>query len=342
MNDKLLTIVVPTYNMERLLPKCLSSLIIEDKEIFNLLEVLIVIDGATDSSSDIGHTYQDKYPEVFRVIDKENGNYGSCVNRGLTESRGKYIKILDADDQFDNEVLKMVLSTVKDIDADMVLTNYTTIDEMGNALGEHNFMLPVGTVLSANVLTSDIGAHMAMHAVMYKAENLKRIGYKQTEGISYTDQEWIYEPMTTVKTLYYINEPLYLYLVGREGQTMNLSALKKNMCQNLTVLASMLKIYEKTSTNDTIFQYLKGRIECFAESIYNRYLLNAKEFNLDELVDFDKVLKKISQKLYKFTGNLKAGKLPFVKLWRLFYYTNDYGVNRFFAERKYRFGIGIK
>ena len=101
MKEKLLTIIIPTYNMERLLPKCLSSLLIKEENIFSMLEVLVIIDGAMDSSSQIAHSFQDKFPSVFRVIDKENGNYGSCVNRGLSECKGKYIKILDADDSFD-------------------------------------------------------------------------------------------------------------------------------------------------------------------------------------------------------------------------------------------------
>ena len=100
--EKILTIIIPTYNMEKYLDKCLTSLIIEDKKLMKLLEVLVVIDGAKDRSSEIGHTYQDKYPETFRVIDKENGNYGSCINRGLKEAKGKYVKVLDADDSFDN------------------------------------------------------------------------------------------------------------------------------------------------------------------------------------------------------------------------------------------------
>ena len=98
--EKILTIVIPTYNMERYLEKCLTSLIIDDQDLMNQVEVLIVNDGSKDRSSEIAHSYQDKYSNTFRVIDKENGNYGSCVNRGLSEATGKYIKILDADDSF--------------------------------------------------------------------------------------------------------------------------------------------------------------------------------------------------------------------------------------------------
>lgn len=86
--------------MEKYLRRCLDSLII-DEDGMKQLEVLVINDGSKDSSSQIAHEYQDKYPDTFRVIDKENGNYGSCINRGLKEATGKYVKVLDADDWFD-------------------------------------------------------------------------------------------------------------------------------------------------------------------------------------------------------------------------------------------------
>lgn len=83
--------------MEKYLRRCLNSLII-DEEGMKQLEVLVINDGSKDSSSQIAHEYQNKYPDTYRVIDKENGNYGSCVNKGIVKATGKYFKILDADD----------------------------------------------------------------------------------------------------------------------------------------------------------------------------------------------------------------------------------------------------
>ena len=62
MMEKILTIVIPTYNMESYLRKCLDSLIIDDKDLFERLEVLVINDGSKDASSTIAHEYQDKYP----------------------------------------------------------------------------------------------------------------------------------------------------------------------------------------------------------------------------------------------------------------------------------------
>src|SRR5574344_1376419 len=123
--DKILTIIIPTYNMEKYLRHCLDSLIVPNMD---KVEVLVINDGSKDSSSAIGHEYQDKYPQTFRVIDKENGNYGSCINRGLKEATGKYVKVLDADDWYDSdECLKLILYLIYDntSDVDFLYTNIT-------------------------------------------------------------------------------------------------------------------------------------------------------------------------------------------------------------------------
>ena len=70
--EKILTIVIPTYNMQDYLHRCLNSLIIPEEQMQHL-EVLVVNDGSKDNSYAIAHEYPDKYPGTFRVIDKEKG-----------------------------------------------------------------------------------------------------------------------------------------------------------------------------------------------------------------------------------------------------------------------------
>ena len=78
---KLLTLVVPTYNMEKYLPRCLDS--VTGPSIPSTLEVIVVNDGSRDRSLDIMEAYREKWPGIVRVIDKPNGHYGSCINAAL-------------------------------------------------------------------------------------------------------------------------------------------------------------------------------------------------------------------------------------------------------------------
>ena len=82
MSAKILTVIVPSYNMEKYLPKCLGSLIVAS-ELMERIEVIVVNDGSTDRTSEIAHEFAANYPQTFKVIDKSHGHYGSCINTAL-------------------------------------------------------------------------------------------------------------------------------------------------------------------------------------------------------------------------------------------------------------------
>ena len=120
---KILSIIIPTYNMESLLTQCLNSLMVSKN--LDMLEVLVINDGSTDKSSQIAHQYEVEYPNSFRVIDKANGNYGSCINAALPLVKGKYVRILDADDSYNTENLNQFIDFLSDIDVDLVLSDFS-------------------------------------------------------------------------------------------------------------------------------------------------------------------------------------------------------------------------
>ena len=87
------------------------------------LEVLAVNDGTPDNSALMAKEYEKKYPQTFKVIDKENGGHGSAWNRGVAEATGKYIKFLDSDDWFDNEDFSKLINRLEECTADVVFCN---------------------------------------------------------------------------------------------------------------------------------------------------------------------------------------------------------------------------
>ena len=84
--DKLLTVVIPAYNIEKYEEQCLSSFV--KPKALPEIEVLVVNDGSSDRTVEIAEKYVQKYPDIFRVINKENGGHGSTINRGIEEARG--------------------------------------------------------------------------------------------------------------------------------------------------------------------------------------------------------------------------------------------------------------
>ena len=98
---KLISFVVPCYNSSSYMHHALDTIL----EIKEDIELIIVNDGSTDDTLKIAKEYQKKYPQVIKVIDKENGGHGSGVNAGLGIASGKYFKVVDSDDWVDTSSL---------------------------------------------------------------------------------------------------------------------------------------------------------------------------------------------------------------------------------------------
>lgn len=327
MMNKILTIIIPTYNMEKYLHNCLSSLIVSEDNM-EKLEVLVVNDGSKDSSSQIAHGFETQYPQTFRVIDKENGNYGSCINRGLEEATGKYVKVLDADDSFNPSVFDRYLNYLERTDSDFIINDYCIVDDKGNTKKMFSFSAPHDNEFSLDSLDYETTMNITHHSVAYKTKCLKDINYHQTEGISYTDDEWIFKPIVQVECASYFPECLYYYLVGRSGQTFNPRNIKKSLGDMFKVMWSII-IYYNSIINDKgkrnkhfLFNKLRTRLGVFYNLNINHYNFpNGKE----ELIMIDKKLKTDIPDLYDI---LNSNRILFcycyIKKWRQKGYRNNY------------------
>ena len=323
--NKILTIIIPTYNMEKYLRKCLDSLIVSEENM-QQLEVLVVNDGSKDSSSQIAHEYEAKYPQTFRVIDKENGNYGSCVNRGLKEATGKYVKVLDADDYFDNQVFDEYLSFLNNKDVDLVISDYCIVDENDAVQESYTFPLPLGETFTLNNLTDETIHWLWHQGVAYKTDNLREMNYRQTEGISYTDEEWMFKPMSMVNSIQYFPNNLYLYLRGREGQTFDPKIMMKDMEKRFIVVNSLLDYYYAVYDKSTADKKRYYDLELFAKtrSLYSFFLIkkSTREGNI-ALSELDKKMSQQAKNVVQMLNGLQTRfGAYYVRQWR------DAGYNR--------------
>lgn len=327
MSTKVLSIIIPMYNMENYIGKCLQSLLDIPTGCLESIDIIVVNDGSKDQSLRIATSYQKKYPEVIRVIDKENGNYGSCINAGLAKALGTYVKVLDSDDYFSSVGLSAILEKISSIPVmDMIITDFDIINANDEITNHVSFHLKKEKCLLFNDIWKKI-SDIQMHAIIYRTELFKEINYHQTEGISYTDQEWCYYPMVKIQTVYYVNNVLYKYLLGREGQTMSENVLKKKI-SNLEIVANkMLKhfsLLDKNKLSRERYLLLRKRILVRYKDIYRLYLIGFKkeEFDakaFDELDSFVKQNKDIYSLLGLTSVYKKVMPIPYVLLYRLFH-----------------------
>lgn len=158
-----------------------------------------------------------------------------------------------------------------------------------------------------------------MHSVAYRSDIFQHIDYHQTEGISYTDMEWVFHPMSEVRTCYYHDKPIYRYLVTREGQTCDPAVHAKHMNDEITVFKKMANLFTAIPKNNPTYPYLKQVMAVRLYNIYGLCLAKAVTYDLNE---FDTILQHNYPDLYSLaTGlTLPVGlfglKFHFVRAWR--------------------------
>lgn len=323
---KLLSIIIPTYNMEALLPRCLDSLV--NAHNVEHLDILVVNDGSKDHSSEIGHQYELEYPGIVQVIDKPNGNYGSTINAGLIQAQGKYIKVLDSDDWFDTSALDKMLEELKIKDADIFVTHFSQLGPDNakevikyNTMGREPYLYNYIYHLD-NVLKDKYIRFFLMHAITYRTSLLREINYTQTEGISYTDTEWATIPIFHAQTICFLDLNVYQYNLDRAGQTMAPEVLMKSIPQLIKVNDRLLQYYQNhligLSPTRVVFmkQYFENRIRI----LYKLYLLDMprKTFSKEDLQRFDDKMWSICQRLQlhpKLYPENKLLRIEYIKYW---------------------------
>lgn len=284
---KRLSVIIPTYNMAELLPACLDSIVRSTAS--SVLDVVVVNDGSRDSSLSIAQRYADRYPDIVRVIDKPNGNYGSTINAALPTLQGEYVKILDADDTFNCSAVGRMVDFLKSVSGvDMVVGPFTEIHKKG----EYNINYTLskeqpyefGKVYKAeSVLKEGHIPFFMMHSVAYRTELLQQMEYRQTEGISYTDQQWCFFPIFKISTIAFTDISLYRYNLTREGQTMDMAVQLKSISQLTEVVLSMadyLKEHQDEISSARRY-FLAKVITRRMQGVLRRFLLDMSDTQFD-------------------------------------------------------------
>lgn len=310
---KQLSIIIPTYNMEKYLHKCLDSLLIPE---LDEIEIIVVNDGSKDNSSKIGHDYENRFPNSIRIIDKENGNYGSCINVALKIATGRYLRILDSDDSYDSESLRKFITALHTTNADVLITDYHAVDENGRILMKSSAqdynIIPSHVYRFEDLVNEGNLLHFQMHSLAYHRRIFDRFKYNQTEGISFTDTEWNNFPICYADTFEFLNVGyLYRYLIGREGQTVDPKRFNKQVSDYMTLFRARVKFqnsFIKSCSDNNKIQYIHNRTVKTFQEIYKKILCSENISSKRLLIDFDKWLSHNGPKIYNDLNSIRIHK----------------------------------
>ena len=245
---KYISFAIPCYNSQDYMEQAIKSILKGGEDV----EILIVNDGSTDKTAKIAKKYAEKYPTIVRAINKENGGHGDAVNVGLNNAKGVYFKVVDSDDWVDKASLFKILDAVKrfvdtDEEVDMILANYV-YEKEGAAhkrVINYNNVLPVEEVFHwSDMRHFHVGQYILMHSVIYRTDMLKLCQLQLPKHTFYVDNIYVYYPLPSVRTIYYINTDFYRYYIGREDQSVNEKIMISRVDQQIFVTKTMINMYD--------------------------------------------------------------------------------------------------
>lgn len=292
-----LSIIIPVYNVEKYLPKCLGSIL---EQPFKDLEVICVNDGSTDGSLDVLQKIKKNDDRVV-IIDKKNEGSGIARNIGLSTAQGEYVYFIDSDDWLEANVLAKIIAKADELQTDILvfggLSYYNGKGQNGayskNKLPKKYF----GKVVSAKDIKKDIFKFPSTAwTKLYRRSFLIKNEIKFQNIRAGQDQLPFFHSMITADRIAILPENIYCYQKNREGSVT--SVKKKKSFSPIYVFYGIEEMLEKT-----------GMMEEYRNIFVNKYFSKAtswlgkfdKDLKPQYFEEYSKLLKHVQEKygLYK-------------------------------------------
>lgn len=278
------SIIVPFYNVEQYIEKCLNSLV---NQTLKEIEIILINDGSQDNSAEIAKKFEKKYPNKVTYYEKNNGGLGDARNFGIKYASGEYVAFLDSDDYVEPTMYEEMYKKAKIENADMVECDfwweYTNKNkkDIGDDYENQKEMLYKSRVVAWNKL---------IKTEIYQTHPKARF----SDGLRYEDVEGFY------KILPYINKTAsvrkcFIHYVQRQGSISN-TQNKRNE-EIFTVLQNVVDYYKEINLYDQFKEEL--------EYVYTRYLLCSSFLRIVKIKD-----KKVKKELLNKTWNNLNSNFP--------------------------------
>lgn len=218
------SVIVPVYNVEAYLEKCVQSIFRQTEQDF---ELLLVDDGSTDSSGQLCEELAKKDSRI-RVIHQENQGLGGARNTGIREAKGDWLLLVDSDDWIEPEILEKSLEAGLREEADMVMFPFRSVDEEGRELAVFRENIPVGRAFALKerkdiLLTAPVAWN-----------KLYRTAFFRETGLAYPSRVWYEDIRTTPKLMALARRMVFISDIGynylqRQGSIMNSGKVARNV-----------------------------------------------------------------------------------------------------------------
>ena len=310
-----ISIIVPIYNAEKFINKCVDSLLNQTKK---ELEFILINDGSTDNTHDILKSYKDKRIKYFK---NKNQGIGKTRNFGIEKATGKYLMFVDSDDYLEPTACEELYEKATTTKAEVIVCDFYKVYDDGR---EEKIKLPSFKTSklkdNPNIL---IDINLAPWNKLYKTKLIKDNNIKFVEGIKYEDAPFVAEALDRANKIAKLDSYLNYYVIHGNSET---TVRDKRIFDILKIIDIIRKYFKnKTYMNDvvdkltvriitnyniqqrnqkdkkvgmefinTAFNYLKKEVPDFKD---NKYYEN-RSF-LKKTIEKSKLLSKIYCRLYK-------------------------------------------
>lgn len=220
----MISVIVPVYNVEKYIVKCLESIVNQNYKDF---ELLLVNDGSKDNSINLALDYLKNKAITYQVINKENGGLASARNAGLKAAKGEYISFIDSDDYIAKDFIKELKESIDNNDVDFAFCNFEYVKEQKeptNSNDKTNHMFKKEELL-VSFLRRTIS--FVVPSMMFKKEFIEKNKLFFDEEIRFSeDQPFIWNVILHSDNSVYINKKMYGYYI-RENSIMTSTKYEK-------------------------------------------------------------------------------------------------------------------
>lgn len=302
------SVIIPVYNVEKYLRKCLDSVV---NQTLTDIEIICVDDGSTDNSLAMLKEYADKDNRI-KIIDKENGGLSSARNAGMDVMNGEYCYFIDSDDWINLDTIEKLIKIMAENDVDVVVHGAQNIaedkdcEEFANKTQEwfKNREKPNGVY----DVPIDVNARVMAVAwnKLYKTEIINKYHCRFKEGVIHEDELFVWTYMVHCNKYYYLNEKLYYYLRRADS----IIGKKNDSIKMLDIVKIQNDIYRTVEKYKNINDYQEYLTRNYIKVVKGIFYDLPKKYKKDALtmingyfeeINHDKRIKKLYQNCKYFS-----------------------------------------
>lgn len=288
--NNLVTVIVPVYNVEKYLDRCIRSIITQT---YRDLEIILVDDGSTDNSGKISDDYA-LIDSRINVIHKENGGLSSARNRALDIAKGDYIAFVDSDDYIESTMIEGMMNNFISAEVDIVVCGYNVVNEEGEVVCKKTGAfekLMSGEEMTKDILLDKFPYSFAWNKIYRKSLFLD---VRYPEGRYYEDIPVTYKLAYRAKHIYIKNNCYYNYFLYRSGNTTSELSSKKAAFSYYCALMNSFEI--RQFINDkAIYSEIDSIVSKGIQNWTKETLKNSVKNGYNEFIKYERLLSELYQ-----------------------------------------------